>query len=128
MSLVTYFKFMMLQGSSPLPLKPVMGDDKKVSHSTCNDVPMDQKAHNTLTMLLKEYNGKQNELFKQFPADYLKALAELTDEIQVTGKTPIIDLRKRGELQLIEFSDDDLDEEEYVPDPTDEAEDDEEDD
>lgn len=124
---VEQFKFL-LTLQNPAPLKPVL-DDKIVTHHTCNGVVMDAPTHASLTAIVKDLKSRQNDLFKQFPNDYLVAANELIEEIQTTGKIPALNIHKRRsrgmglELDLSDLSDEDFDEEEeeYKPDPEDES-------
>ena len=96
MSLVPYLKFMLLNTTAAQPT--YTAPNLKAVPPTpghCGGVEMDLPTHHVMVALLNDFKTRRNDLFKEFPDQFLIAQCELIDEIRYTGSQPTIDLNAR---------------------------------
>lgn len=96
MSLVPYLKFMLLNTTAAQPT--YTAPNLKAVPPTpghCGGVEMDLATHHVMVALLNDFKTRRNDLFKEFPDQFLIAQCELIDELRNTGNQPTIDLNAR---------------------------------
>lgn len=96
MSLVPYLKFMLLNTTAAQPT--YTAPNLKAVPPTpghCGGVEMDLPTHHVMVALLNDFKTRRNDLFKEFPDQFLIAQCELIDELRNTGNQPTIDLNAR---------------------------------